>query len=77
MDYSIRPVDQKTHSIAPRRKQDGERAPFDLPQGEQRRPGAYPQPAPPPPQERAIAPGQERAIARGDGETGAHLDLSA
>lgn len=76
MDYSIRPVDQKTpHSIAPRRKRDEERAPFDFGadpgEGEERRPSAHHGPTPSPTQaERAIAP-------LGDGEIGAHLDLSA
>jgi hypothetical protein len=77
MDYSIRPVDPKTHSIAPRRKRDGERAPFDFGaprgeapagDGEQRRPSTPPETLSP--EERAIAP-------PGDGETGAQLDLSA
>ena len=70
MDYSIRPVDQKTpHSIAPRRKRDEERAPFDFTEEEQKS-GAHHEPAraEPPPAERAIAP---------DDEIGAHLDLSA
>ena len=75
MDYSIRPVDQKTpHSIAPRRKRDEERAPFVFTE-EERRPGAHHDPVPPvsqppSPEERAIAP-------RGEDEIGAHLDLSA
>ena len=74
MDYSIRPVDQKTpHSIAPRRKRDEERAPFDFTE-EEPKPGAHHEPAGP----ARAEPSGERAIAPpGDGEIGAHLDLSA
>jgi hypothetical protein len=74
MDYSIRRVDQKTpQTIAPRRKRDEERAPFDFTEREERRPSAGE-----PPEASTSAPTLERAIAPpDDAEIGAHLDLSA
>jgi len=72
VEYSIRPVDQKTpHSIAPRRKRGEEREPFDLARDGGQRPAseAYSGPE---------QPGLARAIAPpAEDDVGAHLDLSA